>query len=178
MNFFVQFLFLFTVVIFQISFLNVIFPSFLLNTMLATAISLVLTRGFFAAWPWIVFMGCLFDILSMDIVGVTPSVLILFSYGVSFVSRRFLVEHRDSSMVLAVLFMVVTTLFYIPLVWIVQSLVLDAPLSVDVLTRYFSAVDFFFMIIANAVLFVAVYAITTKIHALLHFYEDRVIVKR
>ncbi|MDD5083306.1 MAG: hypothetical protein PHT88_00010 [Candidatus Moranbacteria bacterium] len=177
-SFLIQSAFLFLVVLFQISFLNVVFSQASANALLATTIALILSRGFFATWPWIIFLGFLSDVLSMDVVGVTPMVLIAFAYGISFLSRRFLVEHRASGTGLAVLFMIVANIVYIPSIWIVRRMALGEPLSSDGLWTYVSTEGMFAGMLVNSILFLLLYGITLRISHALNFYEDRVVVKR
>jgi hypothetical protein len=177
-SFLIQFIFLFLVVIFQVSFLNAFFSYAFLNVLLATVIALVLTRGFFSTWPWVVCLGCLFDIITLNVVGVTPLVLILFSYGISFLSRRFLVEHKASGTGLAILYMAVSSVAYFPLVWIVRHLTLSVPLSIKGISEYFLTTPLLFGMILNTILFLMMYVVMLKINRAIDFYEDRVVVKR
>lgn len=178
LSFFIQSIFLFLVVIFQISFLNVVFSGVFVTALLATAVALILARGFFASWLWIVFLGIIFDILSMNVIGMTSIILILCAYGISFLSRRFLVEHRASGTGLAVLFVALSSLMYLPLLWMLRYFILGAPLSGDNLRLYFSTTHLVLGMVANAILFLALYTITLRITHALDFYDDRVIVKR
>jgi cell shape-determining protein MreD len=177
-NFFIRSIFLFVVVVFQMSFLNVVSANTFANAILATAIALTLTRGFSVAWPWIVGLGCLFDILSLDIVGITALILIVFSYGISFLSRRFLVEHKESGMLLAVLFMMVSSVVYFPILWILRHFIFGIAFSFNSLHVYVSTLNIVYGMMLNASLFVVMYILTSKMHHILDFYEERVIVKR
>jgi cell shape-determining protein MreD len=177
-SFFIQSLFLFLVVIFQISFLNIVFSHIFLNALLAVAIALTLTRGFFVAWPWVICLGIIFDIFSANVVGVTPIVLIVFSYGISFLSRRFLLENKTSGILIAMLFMAIACLFYFPLVWVVRHIAFGVPLSTEHFSLYVASTNILGVVISNALLFVLLYALTQRINQALDFYGDRVIVKR
>lgn len=71
-------------------------PGFLLNV----AMVLVLVRGFRAsAWEWL-FLFFVFDILRMGTITLFTPAGIFFCYLTSFISRRFLFEHRGTSLFL------------------------------------------------------------------------------
>lgn len=175
---FIQATFLFLVVIFQISFLNVIFAGFFVSALLSTAVALILTRGFFAAWPWILFLGCVYDMLSLDIIGTTAIVLIVLAYGISFLSRRFLVEHRASGTILAVLFVALFSVIYLPLIWMVRHFITGSTLPSESMRLYFLHLPLVSGMLLNAGVFLVLYIFASKINHMLDFYEDRVIVKR
>lgn len=177
-GFFMRFLFLLFIVIFQVSFLNTVFSDSFLNALLATAIAWTLTRGFVVSWPWIVSLGLVFDMISMEVVGISALVLVIFSYGISFVSRRFLVEHKGSGMAIAGVFMAVASVAYFPSLWLVRNLTIGTPWSRDAFLAYFSTIDPVFGAISNAALLVIVYGIVVKMNRALDFYDDRVVVKR
>lgn len=177
-SFCIQFLFLLFLVIFQVSFLNVVFSDVSLNAVLATAIAWTLTRGFFSAWPWVICLGVMFDMVSMDIIGLSSLVLILFSYGITFVSRRFLMEHKGSGMALSAVFMGIASVSYFPLISVVRHMSLGTFWSHGSLATYWLVHDPIFGAVSNALLFIMVYGVVVKINRTLDFYDDRVVVKR
>ena len=108
----------------------------------------------------------------------TPIVLLLFAYGVSFFSRRFLVEYRMSSLIIATFFVAGASFLYIPTLWIVQHLTLQTPLSIKDAIAYFARMHFVVGFFVNAGVFMFAYGMIVKMNSTLDFYGNRVIVKR
>lgn len=178
LSFFIQFVFICCVVVSQISFFNVVFSQEPANMILAVTVALIVTRGFFTSWFLITCLGLTFDLLSMNVVGVTPIVLLLFAYGVSFFSRRFLVEHKVSSLVIATFFVAGASFLYIPTLWIVQYALLHTPLSLNDIAAYFSRMHFIAGLLVNACVFIIAYGMIVKMNSMLDFYGNQVVVKR
>lgn len=178
LSFFIQFVVVCLVAISQMSFFNVVFSQESANVILAVTVALIITRGFFASWFFIVCLGIVFDILSMNVVGVTSVVLLLFAYGVSFFSRRFLVEHKMSSLIIATFFVAGASFLYVPTLWVVQHLTLHTPLSLDDVWAYFARMHFITGLLVNASVFIVAYGMIVRMNSLLDFYGNRVVVKR
>ncbi len=177
-SFCIQAIFFLLIVLFQVSFLNVVFSDTFVNALLAITIALILSRGFFHSWPWIIYIGLLFDILASGSIGISPIILILFAYGISFLSRRFLVEHKTSGTVLAVFFMIITSILYFPSMALLKHVILNTPLSWNTLMMYASNIHPVSGSFLNALLFILLYGVILRIDEALNFYGDRVVVQR
>lgn len=94
-------LFLFLLVFLQLSFFDILFPWFRAPLFLLGAVVVfTLVRGF----PQVLFMTVpltlLFDTAALGSVSWFSLYAVLFSYGISFLSRRLLVEHRGLGLLL------------------------------------------------------------------------------
>jgi rod shape-determining protein MreD len=111
-NFFLQGIFFYFVAIVQFSWCNVVAPSFLLNLLLAVTIAWTLIRGFSASMGWVLFLGFLFDGLSLTPFGITSASLLLFSYVTNFVAKRLTLEHKGQEFFFACICMIVLAPLY------------------------------------------------------------------
>lgn len=174
----IQFAFVLAVAVFQMSFLNVAFSDISVNALLAVSIVWTMTRGFLDAWPWVVCLGCTADALSMDVVGVTACILLLFSYGSSFVSRRLLVEHRESGMVLATVCMSAFSFLFLPALFALRHFVFGSPMPPDVFAVSFGRTLSVSAVLSNIVILTVMYGVVSRMNRAFDFYGDRVVVKR
>lgn len=177
-SFFIRFLFVVCVIALQISFLNVSFIGSVPNVVLMVAIVWTLIRNFLTAWPWIVGLGLVYDTISMGAIGTTSLALILFSYGVSFLSRRFLVEHRGFGMMVGMVYAAIASIIYHPIEVFVRYLPLGASEALRGLVETLSFVSAWTGAISNALIFILSYFVVLRMERALSFYDDQVIVKR
>lgn len=97
---FISFLFL---AVFQFSFMNTLFVSswFRPNFLVIVTLLSMLRRDFKATAWWAICLGLMYDIISGGILGMTALFLLWCAYIMSFLSRRFLVEHTGGGIVVA-----------------------------------------------------------------------------
>jgi rod shape-determining protein MreD len=169
----------FLIALFQISLLNLAFPYFAPSLALMAVVSWTLIRGFEAAWPWAVGLGLLIDALTLGIPGVTALSFLIVSYAASFLSRRFLVEHRGFGAAGIVLIVVAATFAYhalavVSVQWQAGTLSFGA---IREGVAYFLR-GFGWAALSNAILFFLLHACLSRIEHALDFYDTRVTVKR
>lgn len=174
----VQLVVFLVIVIAQVSFFSIAFSSPFANVLVATALILTLARGFLNAWKWIVVMGCFYDLLTHEIVGVSALTLLFFSYGMSLVSRRFLMEHQAIGMVIAVVLMFVSSALFVPLVWSIRAILQHAPVSVAMVTSYAQGLSIASGTILSVLMCMLMYWVIARLDNALDFYGDKVTVKR
>jgi cell shape-determining protein MreD len=104
-NFLLRISIIFLIILLQVSFLNLIFAdNRLVNLSILAVISWIIVSGFEKMWVWIILLGFLNDIFLAQKIGPNILFFILFSYLISFVSRRFIIERRFSGFLLVVVF--------------------------------------------------------------------------
>lgn len=64
------------------------------NIVLALVMAWTMIAGFEQTWPWVVSAGLAYDLFSFSRLGSHSAMFIIAAYLVSFLSRRFFVEHR------------------------------------------------------------------------------------
>ncbi len=99
-------------VILQTSFLNLVLSSSLrIDLLPLLVLAWVIIVGFEKIWPWIVVLGIFSDLITFERVGFNVIFFIGIAYGISFSSRRFLVERRLAGFLVTSLFIIVVFLF-------------------------------------------------------------------
>jgi hypothetical protein len=99
--FFFRLLLLLLAIFLQISFFDILFPWFKAPLfLLGVIVALTLVRGFPGALFMTVPLTILFDIASFGAVTWFSFYATLFTYGISFLSRRLLIEHRGLGLLL------------------------------------------------------------------------------
>ena len=177
-SFLIQCGYILFVVILQISLLNAGFVNVSVNAILAAVVSLTVIRGFVTALPLVVMLGLVFDMITFDTIGISALVLLLCAYGISFVSRRFFMEHQTSGIGLALFFTMVVSVAYFPLEAVMRYALLGVHFSQQSMMIYFSAIPLLYSATLNAIIFIFMYFCTLKMHRALDFYLDRVVVRR
>lgn len=162
----------------QISLMNIMFASMPPNILLAVAIVWTLLRGFVAAWPAIVGMGILADVLSFGVPGLTALLLILFSYAASFLSKRFLVEHRGFGIGVMIACIAIATVFYRALADTI-ALMRSGSFSVsEVLSGMYLSFPSLSLFLIHIALFFFIYSFLTRIERFVEAYDMRIMVKK
>lgn len=111
--FFLRFLFILTLVFFECSFFDILFPATLAPFLLITSIVVwVLLSGFPQALFMIIPLAVLFDIVTTGMPNTLTLYAVPLAYTTSFLSRRLLVEHRGAGMFLYALFAAIGALGY------------------------------------------------------------------
>lgn len=103
--FFLRLFFILAVVFIEFSFFDVMFPQvFTPFVLIASVVVWVLVSGFPSALFMIVPLTVFFDIISSGMPGSLTLYSVLLAYATSFLSRRILVEHRGTGIVLYALY--------------------------------------------------------------------------
>ncbi|MFH0969583.1 MAG: rod shape-determining protein MreD [Patescibacteria group bacterium] len=107
------FLVIFLAVIFQIS----VFPLFfsrnnIPDLALIILVSSVAVLGFQQVLVWAVISGFIFDIFSFSRIGVNIFSFVLFSYAISFFSRRMILGEKSGGILMGAIFVSFMTFFY------------------------------------------------------------------
>jgi len=82
------------------------------DIILMAVVAATLTLRFQTVLPWVVVMGIIFDLFSYQAVGVSVILFVIFSYGTSFFSRRFLIGGSGISYITTILLVLVATLIF------------------------------------------------------------------
>lgn len=126
-----QGLILLSIVIFQRSFFDVLWPSFIAPVLIITVIiALVFVLGFTRALGWVLLLVFFYTLLGNDDQrGMFPIVGVVIAYGTSFLSRRLLIEqHVESSLALGI-FGAVSVLVY----WFLMRFSQNISITISVL---------------------------------------------
>lgn len=111
--FFLRLLFILSVVFFEFSFFDILFPEMYAPlAIIASVVAWILISGFPRALFMTVPLTALFDIVSTGVPGALSLYAVLLAYTTSFLSRRLLVEHRGIGMILYALFAGIGALGY------------------------------------------------------------------
>ncbi len=95
------------IILLQINFLNLIFPSsYTLNVIPLMVIAWVTVTKFEKIWIWILLLGAMTDIAEMEKFGKNILFFVVLAYLVSFLSKRFLIERRLYGTILLILFII------------------------------------------------------------------------
>jgi rod shape-determining protein MreD len=148
-------LFIFLIIILAVIFQSSIFPlCFSLRNIpdlvLVLLISGVAVLGFRSIWIWIIISGIILDLFSFRTVGINVVSFIIFSYAVSFFSRRLILGEKIGGILVSGIFVVFMTFFNN--FWI-QSANLNFELSKIWKTPAFFGWDIGFKMILNVILF-------------------------
>lgn len=97
-------------VFFQLSAVSPFFyPGPVPDIMLMLVVAWTMVVGFENIWMWIVGGALIFDLASFNPAGTSMILFIAVSYFISFVSRRFLVEHRGWGIAITFSFIILAT---------------------------------------------------------------------
>lgn len=162
-QFFFRLIFILFATVFQYSFLNTALYEMIPHAILFIAIAWTLVSGFLVALPWIIVLGLIFDIVSLNpAIGITSFLVLPFSYTASFVSKRFLLEHQGFGVVMMLFFSMLSSVAYAILSFIVQNNSMDIVQIFDIFSHSFSYRLAFY----ETVLFLVVYFIVLKIEGM------------
>lgn len=111
--FFLRLFFILTIVFFEFSFFDILFPETSAPLVLiASVVAWILVSGFPRALFMTVPLAVFFDIVSSGMPGALTLYSVLLAYTTSFFSRRLLVEHRGIGMALYAIFAGIGALGY------------------------------------------------------------------
>ena len=105
---------IFLLIILAIIFQTSIFPLFfsrdnIPDFVLALTVSSVAVFGFQSMWIWVIISGFLLDIFSFSKLGTNIFSFIVFSYMVSFFSRRLILGEKSGGIIVGIIFISVIT---------------------------------------------------------------------
>lgn len=99
--FFLRLSFILTIVFFEFSFFDVLFPQVSVPIIIvASIVALTLLSGFPRALSMVIPLALCFDIVSSGGIGMLAPYAVMLSYATSFLSRRLLIEHSGLGMAL------------------------------------------------------------------------------
>jgi hypothetical protein len=176
MRFWTQVFFFFMLAVIQVSWAGTAFPEHTIQVVFAGVFAVTLLRGFFDAWPWAVFLGCVFDALAGYPIGATAIVSVAFAYAVSFVSRRFLLEYREIGLAFSIAVFATTATVFVPIERAVRGFA-TASFRIPSLESLLSDMALS-SVWRNAIVFWAVYESLRTLSRLYRFSNEKVIVRR
>jgi rod shape-determining protein MreD len=104
---------IFLAVLIQISFFPALFSAaHAPNLILLLVISWAIIVGFNDILIWIIITGIISDLVFFKSVGTSVIFFVIVAYGISFLSRRFLVENRNWGFLMMSFFVFAATIFY------------------------------------------------------------------
>lgn len=158
--FFLRLFFILFLVFFEFSFFDVLFPRIAVPAVLVVS---VVVWALIVDFPYVLYMviplTAFYDIVSSGTLGTLTLYTVPLAYATSFLSRRLLVEHHGTGMILYALFASLGSFGYI-----VSNFILFQNSSlfwhVRIFTQFFLMVDFsdfFLQILLSALLFPVLY---------------------
>jgi rod shape-determining protein MreD len=106
------FLIIILAVIFQASIFSVFFSAKNISDLLLIfVVSSVAVFGFQSIWIWVIISGIILDLFSFRIVGTNVISFMLFSYAVSFFSRRLILGEKTGGILISGIFVMAVTFF-------------------------------------------------------------------
>lgn len=157
----------------QVSFWPTVFgKNFVPALVLSLVISWIFIAGFAASLGWIIFAGVMLDIFSFAALGTNVILLTTVGYGVSFLSRRFILEHKTWGSLLIFSFIILSAAVY----YFLNIFLQDWHYFFDV--KFWRSQSFLFssamqIFITMALSFVLVYFPMKKIENFIAFYDRR-----
>jgi len=110
---FARFLILFLAIVIQFSILGLgVYETQSPSILLVLSIVWVMILGFSKATGWLVSQGVMVDLFLSQPVGYSVIIFIIIGYGVSFLSKRYLVEHRIWGNIIVGGFIMLASVFY------------------------------------------------------------------
>ena len=104
---------IFLAILIQISFLPVLFSTNEVpNIILLLIISWTVIMGFDNILIWVIITGIMADLIFFRSVGTSVIFFVVIAYSISFVSRRFLIENKNSGFLIIALFIIFSTILY------------------------------------------------------------------
>ncbi|MBI2439438.1 MAG: hypothetical protein HYV45_02470 [Candidatus Moranbacteria bacterium] len=109
--FFLRFLFIVTILFFEYSFLDILFPIITVPVLLlSTVVAWTLVAGFPRAIIFLLPLTIIFDCVSLGTISALTLYAVLLSYATGFFSRRLLAERRGLSMAIYAFFSAINVL--------------------------------------------------------------------
>src|SRR3990167_1495084 len=170
--FFLRLLFILSLVSFEFSFFDVLFPKIAVPVILIVSIvAWTLLVGFPSVLYMVIPLSAFFDIASSGNLGLLTLYAVPLSYTTSFLSRRLLAEHHGTGMILYALFTSLGSLGYGVLHFVFTR---DSSFfwSAETVTRLFPATDFLELllpILFSAVFFPIMYWSIRRFEAYMSF---------
>lgn len=159
--------------LFQVSFLSVFFSEYRTpSVIVALVVAWTVCVGFDDIFFWIILLGIVLDVVGFQPLGANIIPLILIVYFVSFVSRRFLIEHKVWNSTIMMFFVAAATLFYY--FFLVLFSGFDDFLFVKSFLFWKTAA---IQTIYNAILFLFVYFLLRKTEEIISSYDRRIRIK-
>lgn len=163
--FFLRLFFILTIVFFEFSFFDILFPGTSAPLLLiASVVAWILISGFPRALFMTVPLTAFFDTVSTGAPGALSLYAVLLAYTTSFLSRRLLLEHRGIGMILYALFAGIGALGYIVFDFLFfQSDSFPGMMEIFAgLLSLFSFSKIFFSVILSLPLFIVAYHIIRR----------------
>ena len=166
------------IVVLQISFLPIFFSAeHIPQVLLALVVVWTIVLGFRVSVPWIIGLGITFDLLTPLPVGTSVIILIVVSYGVSFVSSRYITTHRLWGALLmgGILF---TATFFENIYTIILPQILQGGESLLGQLQSVSFYDLLFQTIFLGISFAILFQFVRRMEKYFSFFERQIDVKR
>lgn len=171
-QFFFRCLVVIVTIIIQVSFLPALFSQETVPLLiLAVAIAWTVAAGFEDSWLWVIVLGILYDLASFHPIGMSSVLLILGAYGISFISRRFFLEHEGTGVLLSAAIMFGYS-FLVEILYLLMERGMAELLEKIILSASFWWSGFFVAIVST-VLFLPIFVGLRSLERFLSFYDHR-----
>lgn len=162
--------------IFQLSALVNLFPALVVPDMLLVIVALWTVRiGFEKTWPRAILAGLMLDLIYFWPPGVNIISLVVISYLVSFLAKRFLISQRAWKFLFLVILTVASTLLFHLIYYIISATLALGGNHIQPGTTVVFGVGIVYKILANLAILFLVYWPVKKIEDFLSMYNQSVI---
>lgn len=161
-------------VVLQASFFNLVLSRNLFIDLLPLLVlAWVIMMGFEKIWPWVVALGIFADLIYFERVGVNVIFFISIAYGISFFSRRFMIERRLAGFLVTSLFVIISFVFLdIGRLITLENFSFSG--AYESLAGVFLWKKILFQSVINILFFYVVYYCLTKIEKNIENYDNKI----